>query len=85
MAPLETDRLASAERDIAPREDQHDDVAKDAERRKRLATLKAHLALRGFELHETSQGLLISKWGLTRHVIDVDGGEAFLRQVGGSA
>lgn len=63
-------------------DDQHDDVAEDAERRKRLATLKACLALRGFELHETKTGIVITKWGLARHVVDVDGGEAFLRQVG---
>lgn len=50
--------------------------------RKRAATLAARLALRGFEMRQTADGWMVSRWDLARHATDLDGVEAFARQVG---
>jgi len=50
---------------------------------KRFETLRAVLALRGFELREVrTGGWLIVRWNMTRHVTDLDAAEAFARTVG---
>lgn len=59
--------------------------AEDQALRKRLDTLRAQLALRGFEVRQLASGAwLISRWNLTREVSGpgIDGLEAFARQVG---
>lgn len=50
--------------------------------RKRLATLKAKFAIRGFAVIEATQGYNVARWNLTRHCFDLDSLEAFARQVG---
>lgn len=47
--------------------------------RKRLATLQAVLALRGYELREAaSGGWLVVRWGLTRPLADLAAVEQFV-------
>jgi len=54
--------------------------------RKRLATVRTHLAFRGFELRESTGGpLLIVKWGLVREANSIEAAESFARQVGAQA
>ena len=51
---------------------------------KRLATLRAHLALGGFVLHEEGDGsFVVSRWGRSRPLADLDAVSTLLRQVGG--
>lgn len=50
--------------------------------RKRLATLQAKFALRGFAVIPATQGFNVVRWNLTRHCFDLDSLEAFARQVG---
>lgn len=51
--------------------------------RKRLATLQAELAMRGYELRQGAAGALyIARWGLVREVCGIDAVERFARQVG---
>lgn len=51
---------------------------------KRLATLRAQLALEGFVLHEADEGsFLVSRWGQSRALANLEAVIAFLRQVGG--
>ncbi|MFT3664630.1 hypothetical protein [Piscinibacter sp.] len=55
----------------------HDDAV-----RKRIATVEAQLALKGFELHRTPIGMfIVCKWGLTRE-LRLDEVETFARRVG---
>lgn len=49
---------------------------------KRLATVQAALALRGYEATPTADGIVIRRWGLARLVPDVDALEAFAVQAG---
>lgn len=49
---------------------------------KRLATLKAQFALRGFAVHEARDGFLVSRWNLTKHLPTLDDLERFARVVG---
>lgn len=49
---------------------------------KRLATLTAQFALRGFAVHEVRDGFLVSRWNLTKHVPTLDDLERFGRVVG---
>ena len=52
-------------------------------RAKRFATQQAQLALRGHTVHHlASGGFLVVLVGYTRHFVDLDGLEAFARQVG---
>ena len=56
---------------------------------KRFATLKAKLALLGHALHRTSPEdgpvrLFCQRWGMVRHMADLDAVAAFLGQVGGA-
>lgn len=46
------------------------------------ATLSAQFALRGYCVHAVSDGFLVSRWNLTKHVPDLDALEAFGRVVG---
>ncbi len=50
--------------------------------RKRLATLCAQFAMRGYSVHAVSDGFLVTRWNLTKHVPDLDALEAFGRVVG---
>lgn len=51
---------------------------------KRLATLKAHFAMRGFELNPLDgESMLIARWGLHRVLPNLAAAEAFLAQIGG--
>lgn len=62
--------------------------ADDQARRKRLDTLRAQLALKGFEVRQLASGAwLVSKWSLTREVSGpgLDGLEGFARQVGAAS
>lgn len=53
---------------------------------KRIATLRAALALRGFELRRLDGGgWLITRWNLSREAAHLDAVAAFTRQVGGVA
>lgn len=56
-------------------------------KRKRLATLTAQLALRGFELHVTAEGThIVRRWaGLTRTFDSLDDVQQFAAQVGATA
>lgn len=58
-------------------------------RRKRTETLRAQLALKGFELHELHElaggGYLVTRWNCCRPLADLEAVAAFLRQVGGAA
>ena len=50
---------------------------------KRLATVTAQLALKGFQVHElTTGGFFCAKWNLTKYCAAVEDLEAFARQVG---
>lgn len=49
---------------------------------KRLATLKAQFALRGFAVHEACDGYLVSRWNLTKHCPSLYELERFARVVG---
>lgn len=49
---------------------------------KRLHTLMARFALRGFAVHEVKDGFLVCRWNLTKHVGSLDDLERFARVVG---
>ncbi|MDZ4397975.1 hypothetical protein [Hydrogenophaga sp.] len=50
---------------------------------KRLATLKAQLALKGFQVHDvTTGGWFVSRWNLTKFCPALADLEAFASQVG---
>ena len=50
---------------------------------KRLETLRARLALRGYELRELDRGaLLVARWSMSRELASLDAAEAFAGQVG---
>lgn len=60
--------------------EQLDEAAAEA---KRLATLRARLALAGWELVTLPNGAhLASRWGHVRHCTSLDAVEAFAQQVG---
>ncbi len=48
---------------------------------KRLATLTAQFALRGFAVHEAADGYMVTRWNLKKHVPDLDSLERFARVV----
>lgn len=55
----------------------------DALEKKRLVTLKAQMALRGFQVHDTAtDGWLVARWNLSRYCKTLDDLEDFARQVG---
>ena len=55
----------------------------EAQRVKRIATVRARLALKGYRLDQAVTGAwIISKWNLSRQVSDVDAVEAFALTVG---
>lgn len=50
---------------------------------KRLATLKAQMALRGFQVHDTvTGGWLVARWNLSRYCPTLNDLAAFAKQVG---
>lgn len=54
---------------------------------KRFATLRAHLALKGYSLHRTAAGdgpvcFYVTRWGLVRELPDVAAVRVFAEQVG---
>lgn len=50
---------------------------------KKFETLRAKLALRGYEVHRTDHGaFIVRKWGLTRTCSGLDEAEAFALQAG---
>ncbi len=58
----------------------HHDAAANT---KRLATLSAHMALAGFELHVTASGtFIVSRWNLARELHDLAAVQAFARRAG---
>lgn len=60
-----------------------EEADKARERAKRFTTLQAQLALRGHAVHHLATGgFLVVLAGYTRHFVDLDGLEAFARQVG---
>lgn len=53
---------------------------------KRVANIKAELALRGFSTHDTVPGgWLVARWNMSLYCPRVEDLAAFLRRVGGSA
>lgn len=55
----------------------------EALRRKRIDTLTACLALKGFELRQLAGGgWLITRWNLTKEAADLESVEVFAKQVG---
>lgn len=61
-------------------------VGSTAPENKRLANLKAQLALRGFAVHDTaSGGWLVARWDRSHYCPRLIDLEAFLRRVGGGA
>ena len=60
-----------------------DGACLDKPERKRLDTLAAHLALRGYELHTLTSGeFLVSRWGLRKFCRTLADVEDFARQAG---
>ena len=58
------------------------DNAMDAQR-KRLATLRAVLARKGFELHPTATGIyVVARWNLARTLATLEDVQGFAQQVG---
>lgn len=58
----------------------------DAQEQKRLATLKAQLALKGFAVHDVSTGgYFVARWNLTKFCAAIDDLAAFARKVGASS
>ena len=56
-----------------------------ADDRKRLATIRAQLARKGYSLQKLDDGtLLISKWDYCREVDSLDAASRFLAQIGGA-
>lgn len=61
-------------------------IPQDCPDRKRIANLKAQLALKGFAVHEViSGGYFCSKWNLTKFCPALQDLEAFAAQVGARA
>ena len=59
------------------------DCARDDATRKRLATLTARLALRGFALRQPPHGgFIVDRWDLARELVDLDAVAAFAERVG---
>jgi hypothetical protein len=57
-------------------------TAADAQR-KRLATLQAMLARKGFELHPSATGIyVVARWNLARTLATLDDVQGFAQQVG---
>ena len=56
--------------------------ARPASDAKRLATLTAQLALRGFAVHQAADGYVVVRWNLTKRVVDLNAMERFARVVG---
>jgi hypothetical protein len=59
----------------------------DATADKEFASLRAHAALRGHELHRSNPAdgptrYWVSRWGLTRELPSIQDVRAFLRQIG---
>ena len=52
---------------------------------KRLATVRAQLAIKGFDLQKQVDGtFLISKWDYCREVTSIDAAARFLEKIGGA-
>ena len=50
-----------------------------------FVTLRALLALKGYELHRLPDGcLLIARWGMNKTVYDLDDAALFLKKIGGA-
>jgi hypothetical protein len=61
-------------------------IPQDCPDRKRLANLKAQLALKGFAVHEViSGGYFVSRWNLTKFCAALQDLESFAAQVGARA
>lgn len=56
----------------------------NAAQRKHVATIKAECAIRGYQVHETADGFLVTRWGLSRHCADLQALHCFARQIGAS-
>ena len=66
----------------------HDAVSSTAPDDKAFATLQAQFALKGHQLTRTAgpkPGLLCTRWGLAKHLADLDEARSFLAQIGGAA
>lgn len=50
---------------------------------KRFATLRAQAGLLGHTLYMTASGYVMSRWGQTRHLVDLDDVEAQIKRMGG--
>ena len=65
------------------------DQAEAAERTrladKRLATVRAQLAMKGIAAHVVEDGFLIERWGYSRHVPTIEELELFAVQLGARA
>ena len=60
------------------------DCAEDLAQRKEQARLGAHLARKGYSLHELAGGaFLIARWDRTAHCSDLRAVAGFLRRIGG--
>ncbi len=58
-------------------------TAETEAKRKRLDTLRAELALRGYELHNTAGAtFIVRRWGLTKQLDDIGDVERFAHMVG---
>jgi hypothetical protein len=65
------------------RTESRDSVTPAPDRRKKVATLIAAMALSGHEVHElTGGGFIAIRWGMPRHCPDVAALECFARQIG---
>ncbi|MEJ8846381.1 hypothetical protein [Variovorax rhizosphaerae] len=61
-------------------------IGADVHAGKRVANLKAALALRGFQVHDsTTGGWLVARWDLSHYCARIEDLEAFLRRVGGAS
>ena len=59
------------------------EVLAEALKQKRLATVTAQLALKGFQVHALAVGgYFVARWNLCRYCAAVEDLEAFARQVG---
>jgi hypothetical protein len=87
MAPNEARPLVGTERaQCGYSETDTAIVGDDTTRRKRFETLRAELALRGFQLLELSDGtFFICRWDRSFHADCLRGVAAFLTRIGGHA
>lgn len=65
----------------------HDAVSSTAPNDKAFATLQAQFALKGHQLTRTAgpkPELFVTRWGMSKHVVDLDDARAFLEKIGGA-